>query len=275
MKTYLLAAAAVMLVAGNASAQNLVKNGGFEQSSVDGSRQFKGNQVNDWVNPSFDPATHYTGYGYNFLIQGDGPDGDGFYSLNNDHDHIYGQLGNTAMTVTNNMGTYTNNLSAIGYSGADFDKHGYNYLLLDGDVNYHGAVSQDITGLEVGKLYTVSFDWAGVTWFTQAGQTTQRFDVSLGGETQSTETLTVAPKGFSGWKTASLNFTATGTTQKLSFLAQGTPTGLPLALLLDNVSLTGAVPEPGTWMTMILGLGVVGAAMRRRKSSDRTRTQLV
>lgn len=35
----------------------------------------------------------------------------------------------------------------------------------------------------------------------------------------------------------------------------------------DNVAFTAAVPEPGTWMTMILGFGVIGSAMRRRRSN--------
>jgi PEP-CTERM motif len=39
--------------------------------------------------------------------------------------------------------------------------------------------------------------------------------------------------------------------------------------ILDNVSLSiapGAVPEPATWMMMILGFGLIGSAMRRRKA---------
>lgn len=42
----------------------------------------------------------------------------------------------------------------------------------------------------------------------------------------------------------------------------GNPTGLRVAGLLS------AVPEPGTWMLMILGLGAVGFAMRRRQASS-------
>jgi hypothetical protein len=30
--------------------------------------------------------------------------------------------------------------------------------------------------------------------------------------------------------------------------------------------LTAAVPEPGTWATMLLGFGAVGFAMRRRRT---------
>lgn len=33
------------------------------------------------------------------------------------------------------------------------------------------------------------------------------------------------------------------------------------------MNVTGSVPEPGTWMLMILGLGAVGFAMRRRQKS--------
>ncbi len=30
----------------------------------------------------------------------------------------------------------------------------------------------------------------------------------------------------------------------------------------------GAVPEPGTWLMMILGFGAIGASLRARKSDD-------
>ena len=41
----------------------------------------------------------------------------------------------------------------------------------------------------------------------------------------------------------------------------------PAALRVDQTSLTAAVPEPGTWLLMILGLGAVGFAMRRRQAA--------
>ncbi|KTT69376.1 PEPxxWA-CTERM sorting domain-containing protein [Sphingomonas endophytica] len=266
MKKYLLAAAAVMLVSGTASAQsvNMVKNGQFETSTVNGNRQFT-NEVANWTNAA---TNGWTGYGYNFLIQNDNPDGTGFTSLRGNHDYLYGTYGSAANTSTGAAGTFVNNYSATGFNGGVGMG---NYVLMDGDTNFHGALSQQVTGLTVGQLYSVTFDWAGASWFTIPGQTTQRFDVSLDGVTKSTDTLTTAPKGFSGWQKGSLQFTATSTSQKLSFLAQGTPNGLPPSLLLDNVQMA-AVPEPATWLTMILGFGVVGAAMRRRKVA---RPQLV
>jgi hypothetical protein len=38
-----------------------------------------------------------------------------------------------------------------------------------------------------------------------------------------------------------------------------------IGLVNFAASISGAVPEPGTWLTMILGLGLVGAYMRRRQ----------
>lgn len=42
------------------------------------------------------------------------------------------------------------------------------------------------------------------------------------------------------------------------------------AFEVDNVNFAAAVPEPATWAMMILGFGLVGAAMRRRSSSTAT-----
>nr|WP_229262497.1 PEPxxWA-CTERM sorting domain-containing protein [Duganella radicis] len=52
----------------------------------------------------------------------------------------------------------------------------------------------------------------------------------------------------------------------MSFLAVGTPAGVPPFSLLDGVSLTAAVPEPETWAMLGLGLGLIGFTARRRKA---------
>lgn len=41
------------------------------------------------------------------------------------------------------------------------------------------------------------------------------------------------------------------------------------AFKLNSIAVTSAVPEPTTWMTMILGFGMVGAAIRRRRGSSK------
>jgi hypothetical protein len=40
---------------------------------------------------------------------------------------------------------------------------------------------------------------------------------------------------------------------------------MPPTAFLDGVSLTAAVPEPATWGMMIIGLGAMGVAARRRR----------
>lgn len=41
------------------------------------------------------------------------------------------------------------------------------------------------------------------------------------------------------------------------------------AFKLNTIKVSSGVPEPTTWMMMILGFGMVGAAVRRRRSSDK------
>lgn len=260
MNKFAIGALAALFISGAASevsAQNLVKNGNFETTTLTTSSQFKGNDVANWSNAT---TAGYTGYGYNFLVKSGTADTTGFTSLGGNVERLYGP----------NAGTSAANYAANGFTGVS--PTGGNFLLSDADTGFHGAISQAITGLVAGNTYTLTFDWAAASWAPFNGVTTEHWDVSLGGVTKSTETVELAPKGFSGWKTASIDFVAGGANQTLSFLAQGTPIGQPPTLLLDNVSLTAAVPEPGTWMTMLLGFAVVGGAVRRRKVA---RPQLV
>ena len=64
------------------------------------------------------------------------------------------------------------------------------------------------------------------------------------------------------WRTRTFSFVAAGSQSTVAF---GTRSGTDNAgLLLDGVSVT-AVPEAATWMMMIVGFGLVGGAMRRRR----------
>ena len=64
----------------------------------------------------------------------------------------------------------------------------------------------------------------------------------------------------------SFTFTATSGSEALSFLAIGTPTGVPPFSLLDGVTMVAAVPEPETWALMLCGMGLIGAVQRRRRN---------
>jgi hypothetical protein len=74
-------------------------------------------------------------------------------------------------------------------------------------------------------------------------------------------------QGFTGWLSQTLTYTATSTSEVLSFLAAGTPSNAPPFSLLDGVSIT-AVAEPASWMTLVAAvLSIIGVANFKRRSS--------
>ena len=170
--------------------------------------------------------------------------------------------GNTYLFGNNNGSA--NGLPATSPSGG-------NFIAADGDTTYRGAITQSISGLTVGKTYQVSFYWGAAqqegAQFTSA--TTNSWSVSLinttdGTKTQTftTSTVNVPNKGFSGWMLQTFNYTATATTETLSFLAGGAPNGQPPFALLDGVSLD-VVPEFSHW-AVFATFGLLVAAGSRR-----------
>ncbi len=147
--------------------------------------------------------------------------------------------------------------------------NGGNYLALDADPGVSGTLSQSISGLTVGSSYVLTFAWATAELRdTNYGPTTDQFQVSLGSQTQTTQSLATASKGFDPWRQVTMFFTATATTETLSFLAIGSPSGMPPTALLDAVSLTYA-PEPATWAIVLAGMtGLAGFTYLRRRSRD-------
>ncbi len=144
------------------------------------------------------------------------------------------------------------------------------------DSTYHPSdLTQTISGLKPGAKYIVSFDYAAGQQYGYSGATTDTWWVSLGGGTpQATTTIDLPSHGFSGWFEDSMTFTATGTSDVLSFVDVGTckttvcgPTnsGAPPFSLLDSVSMT-AVPEASTWAMMALGFAGLGYAGFRRRT---------
>lgn len=222
-----------------APATNLVINGDFEQTTR-GAGQL-GYNTN---------ATGWATTGYNFLFAAGSADTTG----------AVGSYGPLSLWGRNNGG-----VDVVGDSPT-----GGNFIGADGGFQV-GAIEQTINGLVAGQQYNVSFDWAGAQQSNRFGATTEQWAVSLGNQTRSTAIVNNANRGFTGWMTETFTFTAGSSSEVLSFLAHGTPSGEPPFALLDGVSLTEVanVPEPGTvWNMMIGACGLIAVTLFRRRRAD-------
>lgn len=140
-----------------------------------------------------------------------------------------------------------------------------------------GLLEQTVAGLTVGKEYALTFEWAAAQQTGFNGATTDQWVAKLGSQTESTAVVTNPSHGFTGWMGATLDFTATSTSELLTLDGVGTclagtcgetESGAPPFALIDSVALNG-VPEPSTWAMMLLGfvgLGYAGLRNRRRSA---------
>ncbi|ABQ67500.1 PEPxxWA-CTERM sorting domain-containing protein [Rhizorhabdus wittichii] len=170
---------------------------------------------------------------------------------------------------------------------------GGNFVGADGAYG-NAPIEQTISGLEVGKVYKLTFWWAAAQQTTYDGATQDRWQVCFGvcdysispdapifldyrdghstynlapgDQLLSTGTVNNASHGFVPWQFETMYFTANDTTQKLSLLAYGLPTGQPPFALIDGLNLE-AIPEPSTWAMMLIGFGLVGGIMRSNRRS--------
>jgi hypothetical protein len=228
---------AVFAGLGGVASANLVQNGGFEQTTLTGSSQLTSRTM----------VSNWTSTGYNFLF-----------------------MPGTATTTGAVNSELPTNLTFWGpangsNNGFRDSPSGGNWIAGDG-VYQTGPIQQTINNLVVGKTYQLSFDWAAAQQAGYYGPTTENWIVSLGNQTFSTPILSNPNQGFQDWRQQIFNYTATSTSEVLSFLAAGTPTGLPPFSLLDNVQLN-AVPEPDSLALMFAGLGLLAVSSRRRRTT--------
>lgn len=227
----LVAGAAVALTATNALAFDLVQNGDFT-SLTNGVGELNTNTN----------ATGWSTTGYNFVFVNGG-------------DAVPQGGGDLSLWTASNGGANTWNGLAAGPG---------NFLAMDGDYGT-SPVTQTISGLKVGQTYDLTFDYAFSQQYGWNGPTTQDLTASIGSTTwTSSPDFDLPSNGFSGWFSQGLSFTATSSSETLSFLAYGNVQYPPFALV-SNVAI--GAPEPGAWVLMIIGVGALGAVARRRRAA--------
>ena len=232
---------ATATVAAHASPINVV-NDSFEQTTTNTSSQFGSNYPAQQV-------TGWTSQGYNF----------DFLPGTADTTGATGQYGNLQL-----WGPGNGSMNGLTSSPA-----GGNFIAMDGAYE-QGPLSQMLYGLTPGATTTVSFWFAGAQQHGYDGATTEQFQVSLDNQKLFTPVFTDASHGFTGWQYENLTFTATNTSELLSFLAIGTPGGEPPFSLLDGVSVnSAATPEPSSLVLLGSGLVSVGGLLRRKLQRNR------
>ncbi len=215
---------------------DLVTNGGFESTTAGPGQMAFNTNATGWTTPVG---------GYNFIFAAGAADTTG----------ANGQYGNLTLWGPNSGSA--NGLPASSPNGG-------NFVAADGDFQTE-PISQTINGLTSGDKYTVSFYWAGAQQTGFSGPTTEAWIVGFGAATQETPVLSNASHGFTGWQHQSFTFTADGTSDVLSFLAVGTPQGVPPFSLLDGVSVNSvSAPEPVSVTLLVSLMGLLGGLGIRR-----------
>lgn len=237
---------------------NVVTNGDFSQTSMTANCP-SGQTSNCADQMTTSNVTGWSTSGYNFIYNSASTTNEGTagylptaYQTSGGAVPLYNALGGDSYS-----GSYSTAMSPP--TGA-----GTNFVGADGAYEV-GAITQTISNLVVGDHYQLSFWYAGTQQYNFTGVTTEAWQVAFGGTTYTTPVLSNQNHSFTGWYQQTFTFTATTTSQVLSFLAVGTPSGEPPFSLLDGVTMYD-VPEPGTWALSLAGLAGLVIVARRKKA---------
>jgi PEP-CTERM motif len=207
--------------------------------------------------------------------------------------------------VTNYAGINNPNLYLPVYGPFPNSPLGGNFVEADGNPSFASGFSYQLSGLTVGKTYTLSFFQAGgqQTGFGNGLNTTEQWIVGLGtagfsvqigaggadsyyGGNDSTYSLgdangsvavsslmTTPSGGVTPWQQVTVSLTADASNDLLSFLAwgdTGNTVNLPPIAFLDIKGNGAAVPEPASLALIVVGMLGVGAYRLRRRRSNPT-----
>ena len=134
---------------------------------------------------------------------------------------------------------------------------------IDGTPGPGGLTVNQTFAYSLGDIVTLSYMVSG----NQRGGAADSFNAFLSGNGVSTaQGLALSP--FTGFQNQMLTFTATS--NGFATFGFSSTSADNVGPILDNVSLDissgmGAVPEPSTWLTMLLGFGLMGGFMRSRR----------
>jgi len=252
----------------HAEQYNFVTDGGFTNLTTNYGTNYNSNggqmgnnvDVVGWSNTaatnSFDKTNNQGGtnsIGYNFLFT---------TNMVNNTNPVYGNGGFYNGAATSPLSLWNNKNGGSTDNFTNPPGNG-NFIAADGGFQT-AAITQTITGLTTNNYYQLTFYYAAAQQTDQLTNTTESWQVSMTGTngnnfTTNTPTLSNRPAGFTGWDLETINFKASSSTEVLSFLAAGTPTGGPPFSLLADVSIV-AVPEASSVITAALLLLILCAA---------------
>ena len=231
----------------NASAQvNLVTDGNFTGVTYGGTMTGLTTLYGQF-GTGYLTVSGWSTTGYNFVYApGTVDEGDGNGAFAGQPKEAPGQYNNSTGYGTQFLWG-SHNGGTVTWGGAGTIPGGGNFIAADGTFE-SGAITQVITGLKAGEAYALKFSWGAGQQESYTTNTKEWWQVSLGGQTEYTSTLSLTASSFSGWQSDTMYFTATSATETLAFLAGGSPNGQPPFSLLTNVSLD-VVPDFSNWMT--------------------------
>lgn len=164
------------------------------------------------------------------------------------------------------LGTGSNAIAGWTVSAGTIDYIGTYWSAQDGarsvDLagNSPGAISQTFA-TTIGQGYRISY-WIGRN--PDGGVNPRTGFIDVGGGRAQFLYSGAGNRADMQWQLETFDFAATSGSTTLTFAADPLTAGQFYGPALDNVSISSA-PEPGTWALLILGFGVMGAALRRAR----------